>query len=106
MEVEADGPPEQELAAVLGTGAAVEEDPVELHEARIDDERLLLLERLLGGGEPERVGDREADCLEAVTSSRHAGEPVRAPVATPAVWPQFDLLLPEAPDPLMGDDAR
>jgi len=29
VEVEADGPPQQELPAVLGTGAAVEEDTLE-----------------------------------------------------------------------------
>ena len=87
VEVEADGAPQQELPAVLGAGTPVEEDPVELHQARIDDERLLLLERLVGGGEPERVGDRQADRLEAVASSRHAGEAVGAPVATPAVRP-------------------
>ena len=45
VEVEADGPPQQKPPAMLGTGAAVEEEPLELDEARIDDERLLLLER-------------------------------------------------------------
>ena len=41
VEVEADRPPQQEPPAVLGAGAAVEEEPLELDQARVDDERLL-----------------------------------------------------------------
>ena len=85
VEVEADGPPQQEPPAVLGAGAAVEEEPLELDEARVDDERLPVVERHPRFREPERVGDREADRLEAVASSRHVVEAVGALVAAAAV---------------------
>jgi hypothetical protein len=43
VELEADGPPQQQPPAVLGAGTAVEEEPLDLDEARIDDERLPFL---------------------------------------------------------------
>ena len=51
--------PQQEPTAVVRAGAAVEEEPLELDEPRIDDERLLLLDRERRLGEAERVGDRK-----------------------------------------------
>ena len=91
---------------MLGAGAAVEEEPLELDEARVDDERLPVVERQPRLREPERVGDREADRLEAVASSRHVVEAVGALVAASAVGPQLDLPLTEPPDALVRDDAR
>ena len=106
VEVEADGPPQQELPAVLGPGAAVEAEPLELHETRIDHQRLLVLERQAGLRQPERVRDRQADRLEAVPPSRHSAEAVGAPVASPAVRSKLDLLLTQPSDVLVGDDGR
>ena len=41
---ERDGPPQEQPPTVLGAASAVEEDPLELDETRVDDECLLLLE--------------------------------------------------------------
>src|SRR5262249_12866963 len=71
VELEADGTPKEEPPAVLGACAAVEEDSVELDEARIDDERLLLLEREARLGEAKRIRDREPNRREGVPASRH-----------------------------------
>ena len=106
VEVEADRPPQQKPPAVLGAGAAVEEEPLELDEARVDDERPPLLERQPRLRETERVGDRQPDRLEAVASSRHVVEAVGAPVPAPAVRHQLDVPFAEPTDALVGDDAR
>ena len=91
---------------MLGAGPTVEEEPFELDEAGVDDERLPFVERQPRLREAERVGDREAHGGEAMAASRHVVKAVRAPVATRAVWPQLDLPLPEPPDAVVDDDVR
>ena len=76
VKLEADGPAQQQPPAVLGAGAAVEEEPLELGESWVDDERLLLLDREAGLRQPERVGDREPNRREAVPSARHVVEDI------------------------------
>ena len=106
VELEADRPPQQEPPPVLGAGATVEEEALEVGEAGVDDERLLLLQRQRRLGEAERVCDRQADRREAMTPARHVAEPVGAHMATASLRPQLELLFPQAPDPLMGHDLR
>src|SRR5262249_50097374 len=106
VEVEADGPPEQKPSAVLGARPTLEEEPFELDEVWVDDERLLLVERHPLLREAEGIADREAHRLEGVVSSWNVVEPVGAPVTAPLVRPKLDDLLPDPPDPLMGSDVR
>ena len=91
---------------MLRTGPAVEEEPLELDQARVDDERLPVVERHPCFRESERVGDREPDRLEAMTPSRYVVKAVGALVAAAAFAPQLDLPLSELPDALVRDDAR
>src|SRR4029077_14940915 len=99
-------PPQQEAPAVVGAGAAVEEEPLELGQARVHDKRLLLLDREVGFGKPERVGDRQANGRKAMASPRHVVKPVQARMATAAVWPELALLVADPTDLLVGDDVR
>src|SRR5215472_2541551 len=101
VEVEPHRPPQEEPPAVLGPAPAVEEESVEFDETRVDDECLLLVERQPCLREPERVGDRQADRLEAVASSRHVVEVIGAPMAAPGMRPQLDVPLPQLPDLLV-----
>src|SRR5207253_2276312 len=100
VDLEADGPPQQEPAPVLGAGAAVEENPLEVDQPWVDDERLLLVERKCGLRETERIGEGQLHRCEAVASARDVENEVGAGMAATAPGPELDRLLPQPARPV------
>ena len=98
--------PEQQTAPVVQSRSPLREEPVELDEPRVDDERLRLLDLELAAREAEGILDREADRLEAVAPARQRPQLVAAGVAPPAHRVQLDRPLAEAAQVLARDERR
>ena len=94
VQVESGRPLEEESPAAAGARARLGEEPFEVHEARVDDERRALAERQLAALEAERILDDGRGPLDAVAAARHGGQDVAGPEAA-AFAPELDAALAE-----------
>ena len=78
VQVEAARPAEQQPPAVLGIGSTLGEEPLELDQARVDEQRPGSGKRDFGALKAERVFQHGPDVEEDVAPAAHAGERVAA----------------------------
>ena len=102
VQVEARRPPQQQPPPVVRAGAALREEPVELDQARVDEQRAGRLERLLDPLEAERVLDHRDRALELVAAAR---QPLEHVAGVPGRADRRGELA-ELPDPLAQRPAR
>ena len=84
VQVEPGRAPQEHAAARLRRAAGFREDAVELDQARVDEERRLGAQELLGPGERERILEDGSHGFEAVPPATHRREDVAHEKRQPA----------------------